>query len=467
MFARLYIGIVVGLVSTIFLFITLGDGHMRRSEIETFLNDGSYFAEQYVNQHNQPKSLYGELDRTGYQQFYIFNLRLIENWDGEPPCRNCEHHTTLNTIPVYLTDTNLYSAVFPLPNSKYSFVFSEIEEFFSPDIEWYEDSERHFLLALLIAVVFAIGASIYLPIRRLQERIELLVAKQEQFGKGKLSTRSNTKELHPISDLASSFNSMAEEIESKVKQSHIFAQAIPHEVRTPLSRIQLAADLLRREAPEKHQVLFDDIDNYIDDINELTSDIIMLSKLNVADDSFFELVKINTDLSEYCLERVRYSKLSNVEFESLLLHGIKTKCDCTMARLVLDNILKNAGNYTKDKVWVTLDENSENWLIAIEDNGKGIPVEKRNEVLLPFSRLDQSRTSKTGGFGLGLAIANSAAKKLGWEIRIQGSNHGGAKFIISMPKSSSLSISSSQPISDSKPVTNSNTSNYNGYLPIE
>ena len=105
-----------------------------------------------------------------------------------------------------------------------------------------------------------------------------------------------------------------------------------------------------------------------------------------------------------------------------------------MARLVFDNLLKNAGNYTQDQVWVTLDENSESWLVVVEDNGPGIPYERRDEVFLPFSRLDSSRTSTTGGLGLGLAIALSAAKKLSWDIKIDDSNHGGAKFSIVIPK---------------------------------
>lgn len=357
MFARLYLGIVVGMSATIFLFVNLGEGHMRRTEIETFLNDGIYFVEQYTRQHNQENSLYKELDRTGYQQFYIFNLRLLDNWSGEAPCQRCELFTTLNGVPIYLSDNNLYSAVFQLPNSKFSFAFSEVGDFFSPEIEWYEDSERNFLLGLLLAVIVSIGASVYLPVRRFQERIELLVEKQKQFGKGKLSTRSDLDDIHPVSDLACSFNFMAEEIESKVKQSHIFAQAIPHEVRTPLSRIQLATDILRRGAPDHHQALFDDIDTYIEDINDLTSEIIMLSKLNVMDNSFFELVKVTSDLHEYCLDRTRYSQLDDVTFDSKVGQDCKIKCDCSMARLVFDNILKNAGNYTHDKVWMTLDEN--------------------------------------------------------------------------------------------------------------
>ncbi|MEZ9706749.1 two-component sensor histidine kinase, partial [Vibrio breoganii] len=66
-------------------------------------------------------------------------------------------------------------------------------------------------------------------------------------------------------------------------------------------------------------------------INELTSEIIMLSKLNVMDNSFFELVKVTSDLREYCLDRIRYSKLDNATFESKVQLECKIKCDCSMA----------------------------------------------------------------------------------------------------------------------------------------
>ena len=177
MFARLYLGIVTGMSTTIFLFLHLGEGHMRRTEIETFLNDGLYFVEQYIQHRDKEDSLYKELDRTGHQQFFIFNLRLLENWSGEPPCQRCELHTILNGVPIYLNENNWYSAVYQLPNSKFSYAFCEVGDFFSPEIEWYEDSERHFLLGLLLAVIIAIGASVYLPVRGFQDKIESLVEK--------------------------------------------------------------------------------------------------------------------------------------------------------------------------------------------------------------------------------------------------------------------------------------------------
>lgn len=92
--------------------------------------------------------------------------------------------------------------------------------------------------------------------------------------------RSEIYNTSPLHEASVSFNMMAEEIESRVKQSQIFSQAIPHEIRTPLSRIQMASDLVRRKVPAEQQRLFDDIDEYIEDINELTTDVIQLSRLN-------------------------------------------------------------------------------------------------------------------------------------------------------------------------------------------
>ncbi len=79
---------------------------------------------------------------------------------------------------------------------------------------------KAFPIRLLLAVIVAIGASVHLPVRRFQERIELLVEKQKCLVEVSW-VPVLVWMIHPVSDLACSFNVMAEEIESKVKQSHI------------------------------------------------------------------------------------------------------------------------------------------------------------------------------------------------------------------------------------------------------
>ncbi|WP_407830814.1 HAMP domain-containing protein, partial [Vibrio coralliirubri] len=82
-------------------------------------------------------------------------------------------------------------------------------------------------------------------LHRVNKRVNKLLVVQEAFGQGDLRVRAESYHISPIKEIAQSFNEMAEDIETRVKQAHIFSQAIPHEIRTPLSRIQMASDLLR------------------------------------------------------------------------------------------------------------------------------------------------------------------------------------------------------------------------------
>jgi signal transduction histidine kinase len=66
--------------------------------------------------------------------------------------------------------------------------------------------------------------------------------------------------------------------------------------------------------------------------------------------------------------------------------------------------------------------------ITIEDDGPGIPIEERERIFQPFYRLDRSRDRETGGFGLGLAIAQKAVALHGGHIAVAESALGGAKF---------------------------------------
>lgn len=433
MFARLYFGLIFSLVATVYLFSFFGDGYMRRSEVEIFINDGRYFFNQYLKHRSEDSPLYQELETTKKEQFYIFNLEVIDRWDGTPPCE-CDLLFTMKSVPVYLTSGDLYTAVFPIPNSTESFVFSENVDFFQPEIPWFEDSELLFVLILSFCIIVVLCVSIYIPTRTLHKQIDQLILVQKRFGKGKLAERANADLPSPIRELASSFNEMAEEIESRVSQSQIFAQAIPHEVRTPLSRIQLANDLLRRKGTLPEGGLCDDIDTYVEDVNSLTTNIIMLSKLTTMESSFFELQKARVNFSQFINARIQAQPRGNIIVSQHIESDIVVRCDCTMARLVIDNILKNAIKYTHSSVSVRFSSQQDYWELDIEDNGPGIPDSKQKEIFMPFSRLDRSRNSKTGGFGLGLAIANAAAIRSNWQISISQSPLGGALFIIHIPK---------------------------------
>ena len=122
-------------------------------------------------------------------------------------------------------------------------MFSENRDFFEPQFEWYEDSEVMFVIGLVAWIFVSLGVFVYVPIRHLHNQINQLNRASRRFGRGEFSARIDSDNFRlPLKELAESFNYMADDIEGHVKQSQIYTQAIPHEVRTPLSRIQLASD---------------------------------------------------------------------------------------------------------------------------------------------------------------------------------------------------------------------------------
>ncbi|WFB50410.1 ATP-binding protein [Vibrio coralliilyticus] len=430
-FTKAYISLATGLVFTVVAFLTLGSDFMRKSEVEIFLNDGQFFVNQYIEQRGQPNSLYKELTNTGKQQFYIFNLSLVNVEPETLPCSDCRELYRLKSIPVYLVEDNLYAAVFPLPNSAKSLMFSENRDFFEPQFEWYEDSEVMFVIGLVAWIFVSLGVFVYVPIRHLHNQINQLNRASRRFGRGEFSARIDSDNFRlPLKELAESFNHMADDIEGHVRQSQIYTQAIPHEVRTPLSRIQLASDMARRNAVEEQEAFFDDIDRYVDDISSLTASVVQISRVGGLTER--ELLDTQNLLPEHWLKQridrqEHYNK--HISFHASLTEPAPAMDVLeTLANLVIDNLLQNAFRYADAAVAITLIGFDNTLVIDIEDDGAGIPKDKYDEIFLAFSRLDESRHSD--GFGLGLTIASEAAKRLNWRISLGECELGGARFTV-------------------------------------
>ena len=99
-------------------------------------------------------------------------------------------------------------------------------------------------------------------------------------------------------------------------------------------------------------------------------------------------------------------------------------------QLIVDNLVKNACLYADSSVKVSLKSDAQCYRIIVEDDGDGISPEQREQVLDAFTRLDNSRSRQTGGFGLGLAIVNTIVKTMKGNIYIENSELGGAMFVV-------------------------------------
>jgi signal transduction histidine kinase len=449
LFTRLYLSVAIAVIVSGTLSLIVIEKWDSQNEIDEFVFFTDYVYADLLKQ--------GEIKPNNVQQDLDKNAKVIDvlsmSWQivpiDTPPCDGCELIGRSGKVDVYRNELDQFMAVYTfLKSNTWLFIgdletetviFDESEGLVYPEqySEQYEDEEYEVLsfdeiapMLLLSIVLITIASTIYWPIRALQNQIEKLIKIQHQFGAGDMNIKAEEQLARPLNELASSFNAMASSIKDTVNENQLFAQAVPHEVRTPLSRIQLAAGLLRKSNESKQAIeLLDNIDTYIGDINELISQVVAFSRLNSTnEEGEFELYQ-SIELCGFIESRIKAIKCEEkLRVIRLIDESLEITTNPVYLRLLVDNLLKNASIHAKAQILISLSTIKEQIELTIEDDGEGIPQESFDTIFMPFSRLDVSRSRKTGGLGLGLAISKAACKRMNSELIVENNKTGGARF---------------------------------------
>lgn len=462
LFSRLYLAIVISVIISISLTKYFMDSYEEQEDFNEFISEVNYiFKEIAINAETQINTEQ-QIIPLGFPLDNFLTAKLINPDINSDICPDCQLITRINNTFYYQRHDGDRLAEFKLPNAKSNIIIYEINESelnpedfmeempegfsedyaesFTQGILDNEDVDIVFLSLILVTSLF-LGIAIYWPIKNLQNQIKALIDTHQQFGSGNLTAQANEDIQKPLDKLASSFNDMAQAIADNVKERDTFSQAIPHEVRTPLSRIQLASGLIRRKSTDLDILaLVDDVDNYVVDINELISQIVEYSKINSTivagsiSNSESEVDQFQTiEVKAFIKSRLNLlAKNQNKELILSIDESLELTTNPFYLRLLIDNFIKNAFNHAQTKIKlsasiITLDNNQQ-FSITVEDDGAGVPVDDRETIFIAFARLDKSRSRKTGGLGLGLPIAKAAATKMAGKIVVSESPLGGALF---------------------------------------
>ncbi|KGJ86477.1 ATP-binding protein [Colwellia psychrerythraea] len=460
LFSRLYLAIIISVIISVSLTKFFMDSYDDQEDFNEFISEVNYiFKEIAVNAEIQINTEQ-QIIPLGFPLDNFLTAKLINPDMNSEVCPSCQLITRINNTSYYQMLDGGRLVEFKLPNAKSNIVIyekneseikpedlpedlvEELAEGFTGGILDDEDVDFVFLSLILVTSLF-LGIAIYWPIKNLQNQINTLIDTHQQFGSGNMTAKANEDIQKPLDKLASSFNDMALAIADNVKERDTFSQAIPHEVRTPLSRIQLASGLIRRKSTDLDILaLVDDVDNYVVDINELISQIVEYSKINstavtgtssnLTNEN--ELDQFQTiELKAFIESRLHLlAKNQNKECILTVDESIEITTNPFYLRLLVDNFIKNAFNHAQTKIKlsasVILFNNEQQLTITIEDDGVGVPIEDRETIFIAFARLDKSRSRKTGGLGLGLPIAKAAATKMTGKIVVSESPLGGAQF---------------------------------------
>ncbi|MDP0563063.1 MAG: ATP-binding protein [Candidatus Endonucleobacter sp. (ex Gigantidas childressi)] len=265
-------------------------------------------------------------------------------------------------------------------------------------------------------VIIALGVSFLLCIilaRYLVGPIRQLQSASRKLAKGDLTTRVDSKVAQrkdELGELGRDFDVMAEQLEFLLNSKERLLRDVSHELRSPLTRLQLSLALARRKTPEAC-VEHNRIECEVERLDQLIGQIIRFSRIQ---HGVLEHGMEQVDLQELVRQLV-----NDGDFEAQSCHKsvilirsseIKIWAVRDFTSSAIENIIRNAIRFTpkESNVEVSLEEEAQQAVIKVRDYGPGVPEETLKSLFEPFFRVDETRGKENNGMGLGMAIAQSA-----------------------------------------------------------
>ena len=197
---------------------------------------------------------------------------------------------------------------------------------------------------------------------------------------------------------------------------------VSHDLRTPLTRMKLQMAMLP-DSKENQEFIQD-----IDEMEKMLDGYLSYVSGEGGEKSSF--VDVNEMVSSIIN---KYRKNSNAMIRYSTNYDVSAIQGREQAlRRAFTNVIENAFHYGKT-IAVKLESDDKRLELSVDDDGPGIPADKRDDVFKAFYRVDSSRNKETGGVGLGLAIAKDVVVSHGGTITLSDSDLGGLRVLISIP----------------------------------
>ena len=278
--------------------------------------------------------------------------------------------------------------------------------------------------AVIGAVFIGLGVSlIALLVRRSLLPLQKLQIAASHIAAGHYTERAAVSSADEVGALAKDFNTMAASVEQRIgdltetaEQQRLFISSVTHEFKTPLTALLLNVDSLQNTCmrEDEQAETLDRISQQSRWLEQLVQKLLKLITLN-------QLPALKPVSVPPLLDRVR----DNTE-ASLSARDIRLETFCTVDRLNLDadlmqsvlvNLVDNAAKASSAGQTVMLSASPEGF--TVQDRGCGIPQDEINRITEPFYMVDRSRSKKTGGMGLGLALVKEIVAAHGGTLEIK------------------------------------------------
>ncbi|MGI9372292.1 MAG: ATP-binding protein [Hyphomicrobiales bacterium] len=267
------------------------------------------------------------------------------------------------------------------------------------------------LILLAVAIVF---------LRNQIRPIQQLARAAQSFGLGRDVPNFYPRGAREVREAANAFIDMRERINRHVEQRTAMLAGVSHDLRTVLTRFKLQLAFLE-DSPE-----VDDLRRDVEEMQHMLEDYMAFVRGDGGEVT--EQVDISQMLRDVREAAARMGTQIEIDAPDELMVNVKPNA----LKRSINNLVVNAVRHAK-KVRVSCHLDGNHLILSVDDDGPGIPENKREDVMRPFVRLDDARNQDDSGSGLGLSIALDIVHAHGGEMTLHHSPLGGLQAVIEIP----------------------------------
>ncbi len=282
----------------------------------------------------------------------------------------------------------------------------------------YSTSTEVFIIWLIGAIL--IVSALATPFIILHNRsIRRIAHAANRFGRGLDVPGFQPTGSKEIRDAAAAMITMKERLDRYNRTRTDMLNAVSHDLKSPLARMRLA---IETDSGDKSALLAD--------IDRMTS--MINGYLSFARGEMPEIEQ-STELPPMLLRIARDAAPDKEIITKFPENPVQFYARPMALARAFANIIENAARYANTKIKITEIDGADETTVIIEDDGPGIPDDKKADAMRPFVRLDDARGANTGGTGLGLSIAQTAIENHGGRIFLEDGDLGGLRVRVVLP----------------------------------
>ena len=306
-------------------------------------------------------------------------------------------------------------------------------------IQAYNNKEDYKKNSLLISAILALigGVVTYFisghalrPIREFSDKIE------EVQAQNLADSRIEENKVKELNQLSVSYNKMLERLSDAFEIQRQFTANAAHELRTPLSLMQVQLDLYNSTRhPDNDADTLQTIKMITEQngrLSKMVKTLLDMSELQTVGQD--DKIMVDALVDEVLADLDPLAQEKNIKLTGKCKNITMVGSDILIYRLVY-NLVENAikYNHSGGQVTVTAYRKEKHVYLSVEDTGNGIPEELRERVFEPFFRVDKSRSRALGGVGLGLALVHEIVRVHDGSITVRSNPSGGTVFDVMLP----------------------------------